>query len=125
MLLDSYGLLLTAPLLLVFCGLGWRRWGAQSERFPRPHTRSVISFLALLLATVSVFLWAMHIFGSWVTGAFGFNNEAATLGLLFALGGLLLSPVATAKTRMYAVGLSALMVLTWLTFGVYNRSVPL
>ena len=122
---DSYGVLLTAPLLLLFSGLAWRRWGAQSERFPRPRIRSIIGFLALLLATVSVFLWATHLVGNWVTGAFGLNNEAATLGLLLALAGLLLSPVGATKTRMYALGLSTLMVLTWLAFAVYSRGIPL
>jgi hypothetical protein len=125
MLFDSYGVLLSAPLLLLFSGLTWRRWGAQPERFSRPRIRSVIGFLAQLLATVSVFLWAIHVFGSWVTGAFGFNNEAATLGLLFALAGLLLSPGGATKTRIYAVGLSTLMVLTWLAFSVYSRGIPL
>jgi len=122
---DSYGVLLTAPLLLLFSGLAWRRWSTQSERFPKPRTRSVIGLLVLLLATVSVALWAIHAFGSWVTGAFGFNNEAATLGLLTAVAGLLLSPVATRKTRMHVGGLSTLMVLTWLALDVYNRGIPL
>lgn len=125
MFFDSCGVLFSVPLLLLFSGLAWRRWDTQPERFPRPRIRSVVGFLALLLATVSVFLWSTHVVGSWVTGEFGFNNKAATLGLLFAIAGLLLSPVGATKTRMYAIGLSTLMVLTWLAFGVYSRGIPL
>src|SRR5690242_3881398 len=121
--LDAYSVPLSAPLLLVFCGFAWRWWALQPERFPPPRIRGIAGFLALSAATASTVFWATYILGNWVTGSFGQSNWV-TLGLLTSVVGFLFSPFAIRKTRVYALGLSILMVLTWSAYVLYSRGSP-